>query len=424
MQKSPAPKKAKSNRPLLLVLALAVLVAAGVSGFLLLARPGNPTATVEPTKATGYRPDPATPSATASQTVAAAKAAVTPTLNPGLTTVAATTATVGQTPTPTGSVDDRFGLIVTGLEKEPSKTASLNHALDLSQARWWYQYTTDRPSGVNPQARQIYMIRTWFGAANGDNFKVWMDFIKQTGHFNRPTYWLIGNEPNTPGQDDTTPEAYAEAVYEANRAIRAADPQATVLGPNILNFDVTCQGCPGFTPGRTWLDQTRKVYQSRYGGELPFDGWTIHTYSLDWDHLPLINQAQDSRQLEAFRSYLDATPATKGKPIWLTEFGVVWGYDSLDFEKDASGTFLAMPKGPLRQDLMEKYLSDTLDWLQSNADRLKIERWFVFSSYGETETFSNVYGGISLFDGSSPTANLTAFGRIYTDRLKRVATKP
>ncbi len=317
-----------------------------------------------------------------------------------------------------GAVDERYGLIVTGLEKEANKTASLNRALELSQARWWYQYTPDRPTGIKADARQIYMLRTWHGGVNSADFKLWMQFVQQTGRFQKPTYWLIGNEPNTPGQDDTTPEVYAEALHEANRVIRAADPQATIIGPNTLNFDDTCQVCPGFTAGRVWLDQLRKVYQSRYGTELPFDAWTIHTYSLDWGHLPLINQAQDIRQLVSFRVYLDSTAATRGKPIWLTEFGVVWGYDGLEWQKTEAGTYTAVTRGTYRQDLLEKYLTGTLDWLGNNAARLKIDRWFLFASYGEPEGFSDIFGGISLFDNSTPGANLSAFGRIYTDRIK------
>ncbi len=322
-----------------------------------------------------------------------------------------------------GAVDDRFGLIVTGLLTETDKTASLNRVLELTQARFWYQYTPDRPSGVKASAQQIYMIRTWKGGVNGTEFIGWLNFIRQTGHFNKPTYWLIGNEPNTPGQDDTPPDVYAKALYEANRTIRAADPQATILGPNLLNFDDTCTACPGFTAGRVWLDQLRASYHALYGVELPFDGWAMHTYNLDWDHLPLINQAQDIRQLEAFRAYLDSTPSTRGKPIWLTEFGVVWGYDGLEWQKMADGSYTALPRGTFRQDLMENYLSSMLDWLENNAARLKLERWFVFTSYGEAEGFSNYFGGISLFNNSSPTANLTAFGRIYINRLQNPPDK-
>lgn len=417
MRKKLTPAK-KINLPLWLGASLVVLIVVGAGLAFLLNRPNTPAGSGQPTKSTGYQPNLGTPS------LAAFSAAANSTTDPLKPTIPATAiAADSQATTPTGTVDERFGLIVTGLESEPNKTASLNRTLELSQARWWYQYGTDRPAGVNPQAQQIYLLRTWHEGVNSEDFKQWMNFIRQTGHFDKPTYWLISNEPNTDGQDDTPPEVYAEALYQANRTIRAADPHATIMGPNILNFDDTCQACPGFTAGHTWLDQARKVYQDRYGSDMPFDAWTIHTYSLDWDHLPLINQAQDNRQLEAYRTYLDSTPATRGKPIWLTEFGIVWGFDGLEWQKTESGAYTALPKGSLRQDLMEKYLSDKLDWLENNATRLKIDRWFVFTSYGVTESFSNFFGGISLFDSSTPTANLTAFGRIYTDRLKKVVTK-
>lgn len=423
MKKSPGPTN-KLNLVALSGLALLVLVLAGVVLALVLNLSNNGTPSQpEPTKPVGYQPIIGTPSLVATQSTATISPGGTVTTTTPFTGNATATVSGKATPFSSGAVDERFGLIVTGLGKEADKTASLKRVLTLSQARWWYQYTPDRPTGINPDAQQIYMIRAWHGGVNGAGFKEWMQFIQQTGRFPKPTYWLIGNEPNTPGQDDTTPEVYAEVLHEANRVIRAADPQATILGPNTLNFDDTCKACPGFTSGHTWLDQLRKVYQSRYGTEPPFDAWTIHTYSLDWEHLPLINQAQDIRQLEAFRTYLDSTATTRGKPIWLTEFGVVWGYDGLEWQKTEAGTYTALARGTYRQDLLEKYLTDSLDWLGNNAARLKIDRWFLFASYGEPEGFSDIFGGISLFDSSTPTANLTTFGRIYIDRIKNPPAK-
>jgi hypothetical protein len=436
MQKSPATANKKLYLWGLSGLVLAGLVAAGIGLGFFLNQPGpgpGPAPTgPQASSGTGYRPllpgvsapVPTAPLVTTLLPTAIAGTVVSPT--GGLTASPATAAGSPATPDTQnsgGAVDERYGLIVTGLENEPDKVASLNRTLELSQARWWYQYTPDHPAGIKPGATQIYMIRTWQGGVTGDSFKAWTQFIQQTGRFAKPTYWLIGNEPNTDGQDDTTPEAYAEALHEANRLIRAADPRATISGPNVLNFDDTCKGCSGFTAGRTWLDQLRKIYQSRYQSELPFDAWTIHTYNLDWEHLPLINQTQDIRQLESFRAYLDSTESTRGKPIWLSEFGVVWGFEGLEWQKTADDVWNALPRGAYRQDLLEKYLSDTLDWLENNSARLKIERWFLFTSYGEAEGFSRTFGGISLFDSSSPAANLTAFGRIYSERIKRPSAK-
>ncbi|MDB5082970.1 MAG: uncharacterized protein JWP00_4894 [Chloroflexi bacterium] len=416
MKKRPVP----ANKQYLWAWLGGCLVAAALAGWGLASFLGQPGAAPPgPVNQTGYRPLVGTPSVTAVHG------------KPGLTTPGPATGPDDRTQSPVpatsnsqtapaaaGAIDERYGLIVTGLVNEADKIASLNRTLELSQARWWYQYTPDRPANLKPDTRQIYMVRTWHGGMAGENFKGWMQFVQETARFNRPTYWLIGNEPNTPGQDDTTPEAYAAALHEANRLIRATDPQATIIGPNILNFDDTCRACPGFTSGRAWLEQVRKIYRDRYQAELPFDVWSIHTYNLNWEKLPLIDQAQDARQLEAFRAYLDSTPATRDKPIWLTEFGVVWGYDGLEWQKDARGAWTALPRGTYRQDLLEKYLTGSLDWLDNNAARLKIERWFLFTSYGEAEGFSRTFGGIALFDSSSPAANLTGFGRIYSERIK------
>ncbi len=316
-----------------------------------------------------------------------------------------------------------FGLIVTGLEKEPDKPASLKRVLDLSQARWWYQYvpqaTLPSPITAGEPTHQIYLLRSSSDGLKGENYQRWAKFIQATGHFDQPTYWLIGNEPNVPGQDNTTPETFAEMLYEANRLIRSADPQATLIGPNILNWDYTCQGCPGYTSGLSWVQKLRQVYNTRYGTGLPFDAWSLHTYNLDWQRLPLINQAQDAHQIEAFRQYLDQSTDSRHKPIWLTEFGVIWGYDSLEWHKDTTGNWQALPKGRLRTDLMESYLASSLDWLEQHSTTLGLGHWFLYTSYGEPEAFSQSFSGISLFDSSSPSAKLTNFGNIYITRLKK-----
>ncbi len=335
-------------------------------------------------------------------------------------TVNLPTLPVGSQP-PTANAD-RYGLIVTGLEKEPDPTASLNHALSLSNLGWWYQYGPGSPPVSVKTTRQIYLIRTWHGGAANGGFEAWLDFVR-AGKFTRPSFWLIGNEPNVPGQDNTSPEVYAEALHRAAETIRAADPQATLIGPNVLNWSVTCQACPGFPSGLDWTNSMRAAYRARFGTEPPLDAWSLHAYDLNWNRLPLIDQGQDAAQIEALRRYLDAVPALTAKPIWLTEFGVVWGYDDLKWEQNGAGEWIAQPRGTYRQDLLEAYLRGSLDWLESNAGRLRLGRWFLFTSRGEAESFSPVFGGISLFDASSPQAHLTSFGRLYTERLK-TTSKP
>lgn len=308
-----------------------------------------------------------------------------------------------------------YGLIVTGLEKEPDKRASLQHALELSGASWWYQYGPEAIPVTN--SRQIFLLSS-NGGINGASFKRWQEFITSNRPFKDPTYWFIGNEPNVPGQDDTSPQDYASFLYEVNYLIRTADPHATLIGPNILNWDYTCEDCPGYTSGKNWLLSLVKTYRAHYSADLPFDAFSLHTYSLDWNRLPLINQPRDARQIEEFKNYLNSTENFKDKPIWLSEFGVIWGYDGLEWHKNEAGSYQALPKGQFRQDLLEGYLTDSLNWLEKNALRLNLARWFLYTSYGEPEPFSNTFGGLSLFDSASPRAAFTSFGRIYASRLK------
>jgi hypothetical protein len=346
--------------------------------------------------------------------------------NPGSikTSPKATLSVTSQSIKPTVLSSDHYGLIVTGLEKEKDKTVSLNRVLELSEANWWYQYTPDIPKINNRTSQQVFLIRTSGEGVKGPNFQHWMQYIHTIGHFASPTYWLIGNEPNVEGQDNTPPDKYAELLHEAAQQLRIADPQATLIGPNVLNWNYTCQGCPGYTSGLEWAEKMRQAYRAAYNAEPPFDVWSIHTYSLDWEQLPLVNQTQDADQLEAFRRYLNLSEATKNKTIWLTEFGVIWGYDNLSWEKDAAGKWLARPAGTFRTDLLEQYLVNSLNWLEANADRLNIKRWFLFTSYGEAESYADNFTGIALFDSSSPKAQLTNFGRIYIERLKKGRTIP
>lgn len=320
---------------------------------------------------------------------------------------------------PSAAMADRYGVIITGFETKPDLPQGVQHVLNTTQANWWYHYIPRSVELANSKARQVYLIRTWFGGKKNNHFIEWMEYIRKVGKFNQPTYWLIGNEPNVLGQDNTSPEEYAEALFEANQAIRAADPQATIIGPNVLNWTVTCKGCPGFSSGFEWTNQMREIYRQKYNREPPFDIWSLHTYSLDWTRLPLINQAQDAEQVEAFRRYLDNFAVTKDKPIWLTEFGVIWGYDNIEWQQKADSSWTALPRGNYRQDLIEEYLRNTITWLERHSNRLNLQRWFVFTSYGGPEVYSTAFSGIALFDAPATTANLTNYGRIYSGQIKK-----
>lgn len=315
-----------------------------------------------------------------------------------------------------GDSNNHYGVIVTGLDTASQPAASLQRVFNQTGAQWWYQYDPILPDQTN--AQQVFLIKD-LSSENSENYQFWLQFLLANGAKLRHSYWLIGNEPNVPGQDDTKPEDFARTLHSFSLLVKTIDPEATLIGPNVLNWDYTCNGCAGYTSGQTWLQQMQTAYRNLYHAALPFDAYSLHTYSLDWAQLPLINQKRDAAQIEDLRSFLDADPETQGKPIWITEFGVIWGYDGIDWKQDSNGNWKASPKGQLRTDLITNYLNDSLNWLDANAARLNIGRWFVYTSYGLPEPYADTFSGISLLDGTSPQANSTNYGVIYRQHSQK-----
>lgn len=175
-------------------------------------------------------------------------------------------------------------------------------------------------------------------------------------------------------------------------------------------------GCAGFVSGQEWTAQLLAAYQKQYGSSPPLDVWGIHTYSITWDQLPMVNAARDIQQLQELRRYLSSQTAERQKPIWLTEFGVIWGFEGYQFVGDgecANRSHCLGPEGRFRDDLIAAYLNTLLDWLTANADGHNIERWFLYTSYGGREPYASTYAGISLLTAGGTDAVLSAFGEQY-----------
>ena len=140
----------------------------------------------------------------------------------------------------------------------------------------------------------------------------------------------------------------------------------------------------------------RAAYRARYNTEPPLDVWSLHTYNLNWSRLPMLDPTDDQAQITTMRAGLDAAPALRGKPVWLTEFGVIWAYEGMQWQT-VGGAYRAVPTGAYRSDLLRDYFNTTLDWLDANSTRLNVQRWFVYTSYGTPEPFTNTFTGLSLF---------------------------
>lgn len=296
----------------------------------------------------------------------------------------------------TQNVDHRFGVIVTN-------RTSFQQTLRVVGLPWYMDFSYN-PDGIPQGAQKAMKVRTGrLTTTKG---------VTEAARARPGSYWLIGNEPNAPGQDDVSPESYAQSFHDYVNFIKGADPTAKIVGPEILNFDHTCLGCPGFPAGREWLTGFIRAYRERYGDFPPIDVWSIHTYDLNWERLPLGDAMAQLGELTAFRSYLDTMPQSRNMPIWLTEFSVMWGYDSIRWD-EVNGEYRAAPVGALNVDHLKRYLVTMTDALRMRSAELHLERWFLFATHPYAEDWATAPGGISLVDGAGTDIRLSALGQLY-----------
>ena len=307
-------------------------------------------------------------------------------------------------PTNPPAYDQRFAITITG---GPDK-ASLDYQLaQVGGAKNWYSFDPYEASEA-AKASRVMLIKT------GRNYlgdKAALTALARS--MPAGTTYLIGNEPNVPGQDDATPADYASQYRTIRDTLRAVDPTARMVGPNVLNWNYTCDGCPGYNQADKWVDQMLQEYRNATNGqEFDADIWGIHTYGLNWSHLPLTNAPLDISQTVGLRKFLTAQPAQASKPIWITEFGVIWGYDGISWS-NSTGSWRATPTGAHRTDAMRDYLRTYGQWLLANAEDNNVGRWFVYTSYGQPEPYTDVFTGISLFKGGVVGSPLSEFGELY-----------
>lgn len=236
------------------------------------------------------------------------------------------------------------------------------------------------------------------------------DVLRELAAQNQGLTWLIGNEPDVPWQDNTTPEVYAIAYHRAYTAIKAGDPTA----------QVAVAGLSQITPLRLdYLTRMWNFYRKLYGGEMPVDIWNMHAFILreergawgvnippgfeielrgqlweveDHDDLRLVEE-----QIRAMRGWM-AGHGQQDKPLWITEYGILmpaeYGFDEERVIRFLLGSLL------LFLDLRDEALGYPAD------DYHLVQRWNWYpardSRYSAGNLFDN-YGrvtpvGQALFD--------------------------
>ena len=313
-------------------------------------------------------------------------------------------------PQPTNLID-RYGVWVTAAEATLGPQETARRALEQLGLRWYASFDFD-PDTVPPGAFKVMALPTRTLASE--------PLLREAARKRPGSYWMVGREPNVPGGDPQGPRQYAEAFQFYHRVLKDADPTAKLVGPNVLNWDLTCQACPGFDLGRRWTEQFRTAYRQLANEEPPVDVWGIQLADLNWDQLPMVNWRPLGEQLGAFRTYLDGMPAHRGKPIWVTEFAIVWGYERVDWTQQSDGTWRAFPAGQYRADLLAEALQGFLGWLDGNAERLGIDRWMVYGSYPPPDPFMSEYAGLRLL--STPAGSPTSTGSIVQAASTRIRT--
>ena len=221
--------------------------------------------------------------------------------------------------------------------------------------------------------------------------------------------WFLGNEPDSPYQDNLEPHVYAEAYHDLYHAIKAADPTARIANGGIVQV----------TPARLlYLDMVLDSYAERYGQAMPVDVWNIHVYvlqerSCDYDPAncsgaelppgvdwPVGEQytIDDNASVDVFKKMVRdfrAWMARKGyqdRPLIVSEFGVQMPADygfppaRVNAYMDATLDFMRTAVGP------EGYPADKHRLVQQWA------WWSLQMPPGETYLLSNGW----LYDRGSP----------------------
>jgi len=228
--------------------------------------------------------------------------------------------------------------------------------------------------------------------------------------------WYISGEPNRRFR----PDEILEKLHSLYVMIKAADPSAKITSPSMLNFDFTCNGCGGYTSGRDWLTTFINLYQQEYGVMPPIDIWALDLYPLDWVTLPTTNAALMIEQITALRGYLDTFEEFSKDPIWITELGLHWGWDDIDWSiAECDG--LPHPKGQYQEDAVVSYWEQLFDFLDNNATQYQIEKWFVFITYYDIGTCNyESYNGASLYSSGEINAALTTTGQYIKNRIHHI----
>ena len=297
----------------------------------------------------------------------------------------------------------------------------------------WYVDWAINPSPPQPAGIEyVQMVRLRQQGVDGWNFQAGQSWETLTDAIaaNSGALWLIGNEPDSPFQDDMVPQSYAHAFHDLHNFIKDQDPTSKVGIGGIVQP----------TPLRlAYLDKVWDTYYRTYGKTMPVDVWNIHSFILrettvvpdpepcgsrtvpvwgayippgagasmgklycirDQDNLDIFWQ-----RIRDFRRWM-ANKGERNKPLIISEYGVLF-YE--DFHDEDGNTFSQERVGEFMIGTFDRMLNETDSTIgyPHDGNRL-VQRWAWFS----LSENPNDWGG-TLFDPD--TRALRPLGQTYVD---------
>jgi hypothetical protein len=323
----------------------------------------------------------------------------------------------------------RFGVGVQG-NIASYDTPSLNLGWYVD---WGIRQSPPTPGGIE----YVQMVRLKQQGTDGWDFKTGQSWTALTNAINANpgATWLIGNEPDSPFQDDMVPGSYTRAYHDLYGFIKAQDPTAQVGIGGIVQP----------TPLRlAYLDTVWDTYYQVYSETMPVDLWNIHSFVLRetsvepdpepcgpdtvpvWGaYIPPGTVAQTGelycirdqdnldifwQRIRLFRQWM-ADKGERDKPLVITEYGVLFPEDY----SDEDGRLFSQPR-------VGAYMTSTFDLMLNETDpkigfpfddnRL-VQRWAWFSL-----SEADVMGG-ALFDPQ--TGELRLLGQYFQDYTSAIS---
>ncbi|HUS16735.1 MAG TPA: glycosyl hydrolase [Chloroflexia bacterium] len=243
--------------------------------------------------------------------------------------------------------------------------------LDLLGPVWYYNYQTRGVTGAHHP--YVLLLRPADMPSDSGLSSL---ITANPGH-----WWMIGNEPNDPNQDNQSAAAYTRYYVHTAAIIKAADRTAGILPAGIADADPK------------WAAAFQAEYLRQTGAPLDVDAWNIHCYLLDTDDP--YDFFEFKRRVLRFRAWMEAEGQGE-KPLVLSEFGVLYGAGCCNRPLDSSGAGLS-------------FMRQALPWLEASG-AVTAWAWFTLDS-GDQQFHGNLLSPVL-------PPNLSDFGALYSRRAR------